>query len=128
MLGFQKWILILIVELTIGLFYPSVYLFWIEIATFSAFAYCLGFQVAADELIANASTPNGLRCDNCGQSPHLKEMGRYWLCDDCFKKAEDPHCPICGMLVEETLEARTTHMKDAHPSENLNTDETEGVN
>jgi hypothetical protein len=130
MKGSQKWLLLVMVALVASGIYPSVYIVYLGLLFFVAFAYCLGADVMRSEMIVQSkvSQTEGLECDQCGYIPHLTNVNEYWLCDDCAKIALDPHCPICGVLVEE--DKRREHMKDVHiqtNTEHLNTDKTEDV-
>jgi hypothetical protein len=133
MKGSQKWLLIALFFFILG-FFTDLYgfltfLFWLSML---GLAYCLGKDAVLNEL-NNAKAvlhTESLKCDNCGDSPHLTELAGYWLCDACYKQALDPHCPICKVLIEpDSEEARVKHMTEIHGrhQEDSNRATTEGA-
>lgn len=114
------WLIAIFIELIVGVPPLSTIAVAFDVMFFTCFTYCLGFQVAKDMMEDESKIyyAEGLKCDGCGQPPHLHELEGMWLCDDCYIKALDPHCPVCQVLIEpDTREARIKHLKETHPVE-----------
>lgn len=124
MRGSQKWLLLwliaIFIELIVGAAPFSTVPVIFDLTFFTCFVYCLGSQVARSEMEEERKIfyAEGLKCDSCGQPPHLHELEGMWLCDNCYIKALDPHCPVCQVLIEpDSKEARLKHLKETHPKE-----------
>lgn len=114
------WLIALAIEYAVSMPPFSTIPVIFDLIFFTCFVYCLGMQVARSEIEEEGKVlhAESLKCDGCGESPHLHKLEGMWLCDNCYIKALDPHCPVCQILIEpDTKEARLKHLKETHPVE-----------
>lgn len=114
----RKFLLIALVGGLLGILSNSLILLVLAIAMLYGYFYYSGKEVTKREVSDTIDKTllqmnSNLKCDLCGQTPHLTELEGKWACDSCFIKNWAKRCPVCkkDMPLDDT-KARIDHIAE----------------